>query len=198
MPPQTRQSLILRLANDRDETAWRAFMEHYESFLTSLVSRQGVPQRHVPDVVQLVLMAIARSVSRWNPDGRPASFRRWLTTVSRNIVIRFMQNERKQVGGQGGSALLESLMAIESPPDEDQLRQYETEMIIWAAEQVRDEFLESSWLAFWQTFIEHRSVEEVAGSLGVSAGAVYMSRSRILARIRKLIAEVDEEWTIGG
>ncbi|MEZ6058811.1 MAG: sigma-70 family RNA polymerase sigma factor [Planctomycetaceae bacterium] len=188
--PETRLSLIVRLKDQHNELAWRDFMDAYEPFLNRLAARQGVPERHVPDVVQQVLLAIAKSVDGWNDDGRPESFRRWLATVSRNVVIKFMTRERRQAGGRGGTELVDLLRNVPAEPDEQQVQRYEHELIVWAAEQVRSEFLESSWKAFWATVIEGRSVSEVAAELNLSPGSIYMSRSRIMAKIRTKVDEV--------
>ena len=160
-----------------------------------LVRKQGTPDRHVADVSQQLLIAIAKSVDGWKPDGKVASFRRWLGRVARNVVIKFMVRERKQVTGQGGSDFL--TLAEEMPDasiDAEQARRYEHELILWAAELVRGEFRASSWRAFWATQIEGRSVADVAEELGDTTGSIYMSRSRIFARIRSHIEEVlDDE-----
>ncbi len=192
-PLETRHSLIVRLKSEQNELAWRDFVCAYERFLTQLIRRQGVPDRHVPDVIQQILMTIAKSIDRWQDDGNAASFRRWLTTVSRNVTIRFMTRERKQAGAVGGSDLIAQLQQIEDKPDEQSVRMYEHELIVWAAEQVRHEFLESSWKAFWATTIEARPVDVVAKELGLSTGSIYMSRSRIMARIRTRVAEVSDD-----
>ena len=57
----------------------------------------------------------------------------------------------------------------------------------WAAAQVRSSFRDTTWQAFWQTAILHRDVTEVAKELGMSSGAIYVARSRIIARIRQTI-----------
>ena len=41
--------------------------------------------------------------------------------------------------------------------------------------------------------IEERPVDEVALELDVSPGSIYMSRSRIMARIKKKVAEVEND-----
>ena len=192
-PLETRQSLIVRLKSEQNELAWRDFVCTYEGFLNQLAQRQGVPERHVPDITQQILLTIARSIDGWKDDGNAASFRRWLSTVSRNVVIRFMSRERKQAGGIGGSGLMAQLQNVEEKPDEQRVRQYQHELIVWAAEQVRHEFLETSWRAFWATVIEERPIDDVASELGVSPGSIYMSRSRIMARIRKKVAEVEND-----
>ena len=189
-PPETRPSLIVRLQGVRNEAAWREFVSAYEPFLQRLIERQGVPERHVPDVTQQVLLAIARSVDGWQDDGEPASFRRWLNRVARNVVLKFMARERRQIGGQGGTDWLESLAHVPDAVGDERETAYEYELVVWAAEQVRGEFLETSWKAFWATVIEGRDVAEVAADLGVSPGSVYMSRSRLMARIRAKVREV--------
>ena len=192
-PPETRPSLIVQLKGERNELAWTEFVSAYEPFLQQLIRRQGVPAKHVPDVSQQVLTAVARSVEGWQDDGDPASFRRWLNRVARHVVLKFMTRERRQIGGQGGTDWLESLAHIPDTAGDDREREYEYELVVWAAEQVRGEFLETSWKAFWATSIEGRDVAEVAAELGVSPGSVYMSRSRLMARIRAKVREVTDE-----
>lgn len=65
MPPlETRHSLIVKLKSEQNEIAWRDFVCDYEIFLHKLAHRQGVPERHIPDVTQQVLLAIARAAGR--------------------------------------------------------------------------------------------------------------------------------------
>jgi RNA polymerase sigma-70 factor (ECF subfamily) len=59
----------------------------------------------------------------------------------------------------------------------------------WAADRVRLEFQPSTWAAFWQTAVQQRGVPEVAAELNMSPGAIYVARSRVLARIRQLISQ---------
>ena len=61
--PETRHRLIARLNDQRNELAWTEFVCAYEPFLARLVRRQGTPDRHVPDITQHLLIAIAKSVN---------------------------------------------------------------------------------------------------------------------------------------
>ena len=103
-----------------------------------------------------------------------------------------MSRKRREIGGQGGTDVLDLLANVPDVSD-DQTLKYEYELVLWAAGQVRGEFLESSWKAFWMTFVDGRSVAEVATELGVTPGSIYVSRSRILARIRAIVREVLDE-----
>ena len=189
--PETRPSLIVRLQGQRNERAWEEFVRAYEPFLNSLAARRGVPGRHVPDVTQQILAAIARSVEQWTDDGQPAAKRRRLSRVARNVVIRYMTKERREPAGEGGSAHLDVLHDVAAEPDQAQLQEYDFELILWAADEVRDEFRPTSWTAFWETLVDGHSVDEVSRRLGVSPGSIYMSRSRIMARIRAKVQEAD-------
>lgn len=188
--PETRHSLIVRLKDEQNEPAWTDFSLAYEPFLYRMAERQGVPVRDVPDVVQQVLLAVAKSVDGWKDDGKDGSFRRWLSTVCRNVVIKFMTRERKQSSGRGGTQFVDLMNNVVDKPDQDHVQRYEHELIVWAAEQVKDEFIATSWSAFWATVIEGQSVSDVAAELKISPGSIYMSRSRIMARIKAKVDEV--------
>ena len=57
---------------------------------------------------------------------------------------------------------------------------------------VEGEFTRATWLAFWQTAVLSRPVDEVGAELGISPGAVYIARSRVLARLRTKVEELEE------
>ncbi|MCD0463534.1 sigma-70 family RNA polymerase sigma factor [Roseiconus lacunae] len=186
--PETRPSLIVRLPDHSDQAAWWSFVELYEPFLRHFARRRGVPESHLNDAIQQILLAIAKSVEKFVDDGKAASFRRWMATVARHEVMKYMTKIRRHVAPTGGS---ESLRGLESVADDSELSdQYEHELIVWAATKIRDEFSESSWQAFWQTVICQRPVDDVARELELSRGAIYMARARILKRIRGQVEEV--------
>jgi RNA polymerase sigma-70 factor (ECF subfamily) len=67
--------------------------------------------------------------------------------------------------------------------------EYRWELFSRAATEVRRTAAESTWQAFWLSTIEERPIAEVAQSLGVREGVVYLSRCRIMDRIRKLVKQ---------
>jgi RNA polymerase sigma-70 factor (ECF subfamily) len=72
-------------------------------------------------------------------------------------------------------------------------REFDRRLFDWAAEQVRGEFQAPTWEAFWRTAVDHASPREVAEALGLTVGAVYVAKSRVLARLRAAIAEVQRD-----
>jgi RNA polymerase sigma-70 factor (ECF subfamily) len=72
-------------------------------------------------------------------------------------------------------------------------REYERRLLDVAAEQVRLEFENATWLAFWRTAVEGQAAREAADSLGISVGAVYIARSRVLSRIKEKVSQLRDE-----
>ena len=72
--------------------------------------------------------------------------------------------------------------------------EYKRQLFRWAAERVRGEFRGTTWAAFWETGVEGKKAQAVADTLGMSVGAVYMAKSRVVARIRQVIEQVEGEW----
>lgn len=64
---------------------------------------------------------------------------------------------------------------------------------VQAAKHVREAVAEATWQAFWLSTIENQPTADVARQLGVRQGMVYLSRCRVLDRIRKLLKQWESE-----
>lgn len=191
---ETRPSLVLRLKNARDEEAWREFLSLYQPLLLRLLGSLGVKEADALDVCQQVLAAVAKDVEQWTSDGKPGSFRRWLFQIVRNRAIKFLVAERKRISAAGGSS---GVRRLEAQPDRAASlsdvfeREYRQQLLLLAAEQIRGEFHENTWLAFWKTRVEGQPVADVAKELGMSPGNIYVARSRIIARLGEKVHKLE-------
>ena len=71
--------------------------------------------------------------------------------------------------------------------------EYRRRVFLWAADQIRGEFRRSTWQAFCLTAVEGREPKDAARAAGISVGAVYIARSRVMARLRAVIEQVEGE-----
>ncbi len=197
MEPSTRLSLVLRLRDRRDEAAWAEFVEIYEPLIYRLAHRKGLQDADARDLCQEVFSAVARAIQRWDPDPAKGRFRAWLFRIARNRLIDLLARQRRQVRGTGHTGVQELLEAQPAEEEHQALAEFHAEFqrraFRWAAAQVRQEFTDSTWLAFWKTGVEHRPVAAVAEELGLSMGAVYIARSRVLARLRDRVEQLTED-----
>jgi RNA polymerase sigma-70 factor (ECF subfamily) len=58
---------------------------------------------------------------------------------------------------------------------------------------VRPAFRAPTWQAFWRTAVDGRDAAAVARELGLSVGAVYIARSRVLARIKEQLRPLQDD-----
>jgi RNA polymerase sigma-70 factor (ECF subfamily) len=95
--------------------------------------------------------------------------------------------------GRGGTTAHNLLEQQVSREEEDAFleREHRRCLFDWAAGEVQGEFQPSTWQAFWQTSLEGRNTKEVADSLGMTVGAVYIARSRVLARLKEKIQHIE-------
>jgi RNA polymerase sigma-70 factor (ECF subfamily) len=191
--PSTRYSLLVRLYRPSDALAWQEFMEIYEPLVYRLARRRGFQHADAADLCQQVFQATAGAIERWHARPDRGSFRAWLFRIARNTMLNALRHRARHPGGVGGSDIRRLLDQQPADDDESRLLAVESErhLFQWAAEEVKKEFREPTWQAFWQTSVEGRKPQEVAAELGLSTGAVYIARSRVMARLRRRIEEVE-------
>lgn len=196
MLPTTRNSLLIRLADPRDDVAWSEFVGLYESLVYRIARSQGLQDADAWDVSQEVFRAVARAVTRWVPDPERGSFRGWLFRVARNATLDWLAKRRVEPQGSGDTAL-QTLLNERPAPDPQTARivvaEFRRQLFGWAARQIEPEFQPASWRAFWETAVTGRPAGDVARELSMSVGAVYVARCRITARLRTFIAQVDAD-----
>ena len=193
--PVTRASLLLRIRDGQDKEAWRQFVEIYASLIYGFARKRGLQDADAADLMQDVLRSIASAVGRLDYDPRRGSFRSWLYTVTRNKLYSFLDGQRRHPRGSGDSGA-QQLLEEQAGPDDSAAawdQEYQRRLFGWAADHVRTEFQESTWQAFWQTAVEGRGPKDVARELNLSPGAVYVAKSRVIARLREKIQEVQDE-----
>lgn len=192
----TRPSLLIAIRDTGNQAAWSEFVGVYTPLVFHHCVRRGLQAADAADVAQEVMKAVSGAIARFEYDRKKGSFRGWLLTVTRSKLANFFA-ARARRGTETGETSVVELVSPEASPAEsaDWDREYESRLLAWAMDRVRPEFQESTWLAFVRTAVEERPVAEVATELGISAGAVYIARSRVTARLRRAVAEVDAEET---
>jgi RNA polymerase sigma-70 factor (ECF subfamily) len=191
--PTTRASLLLRLRDPLDEWAWGEFVEIYGPLVQRLAQRRGLQDADAADLMQEVFRTVAGAIGRYDPDPARGSFRGWLSTIARNLIVNLLDAQRRHPRGTGDSDM-HRLLQEQPAPDSQQSALFDAEyrlrVLDWAAGRVRDEFPEATWQAFWKTGVEGRPAQEAARVLGLSVGTVYQYKSRVVARIRREIERV--------
>lgn len=182
--PNTRYSLLARLADAADESAWRTFELTYQPAVYRYARSRGLQEADALEVVQEVMAAVYRAMESWKPSERAGSFRAWLAEAARRVTLQVLrQRDRRDraVGGSSVRVVLESVEGGASSPDDADDRRW---AFFCAAAAVEQEVQELTWRAFWLAAVEGRPAAAVARELGTTVGNVYSAKCRVLNRIR--------------
>lgn len=186
----TRASLLIRLRDRSDQSAWSEFVAVYGPVIYRFARNRGLQDADAADTMQDVLRSVSGAIDRLDYDPRQGRFRGWLFTITRNRVASLLVSRKGKPRGTGNSDV-NSLLAAQADPraglEENWELEYRRSQTAQAMEQVRPEFSEKVWSAFWMTAVEARTAEESGRELGMSAGSVYVAKSRVLARLRQVV-----------
>ncbi len=194
-PLLTRASLLVRLRDPRDAAAWSEFAKLYAEVVYAFARKRGLQDADAADLMQEVLRAVAGNVGRLNYDRSLGTFRGWLYTIARNKINTFLEARQRHARGTGDSAAQHRLEELPNRDvgEDDWDREYERKAFAWAAERIRGEFQPATWQAFWHTAVDGLLASEVGQRLGMTPGAVYVAKSRVLSRLREEIDSIGDK-----
>jgi RNA polymerase sigma-70 factor, ECF subfamily len=179
MPMESTSASLLEQLRQRGTDAWARFVHLYTPVLFRWADRIRVPPADRHDLVQEIFLAVFRALPEFRYDPSQ-SFRGWLYTVA---VNKWRELSRKRSPAAGLPGAIESLAGPDTTAAVDAADDAAV-LVSRAAELIQGEFAATTWKAFWATAVEGRPAATVAAELGVSLNAVYLARSRVLARLR--------------
>jgi len=192
--PETVDSLIIRVRDPSNRAAWLEFERLYRPVIFRIARAKGLQHADALDLVQQVLISVATAIDRYEKQSDGVRFRNWLSRITRNAILKALLRQPRE-RAVGGSAILDVLSNLPAAdPETDALInfEYRRELFQRAAEKVRSEVIESTWLAFELTALQQVPIDRAAQVLAVSIGSVYAARSRVMRRIRNAALRLEE------
>jgi RNA polymerase sigma-70 factor (ECF subfamily) len=150
----------------------------YTPLLLHWARRLGLQEQDAADLVQDVLLVLVRKMPEFQyQPGR--TFRGWMRTV---LMNKWRDRPRREA-----PAPLDSNVEPQAQADNDALeeREYRLYVLGRALQLLAADFEPATWQACWQTVVCGRSAKDVGDELGLSTNAVYLAKSRALARLRR-------------
>jgi RNA polymerase sigma-70 factor (ECF subfamily) len=188
---------LLDQAKAGDSSAWDRLAFVYTPLVIWWCQRQGIrAPPDVEDVTQEVLAAVAGRIGEFTRSSG-GSFRRWLYTITRHKTADFFRRRGRgaAVGGTDAQACLEQLPAAansDSASNEEGVSEGAI-LVRRALELVRPDFQQRTWEAAWRVTVDEQRPAEVAATLGMTVASVHTAKSRVLRRLRALLADLLDE-----
>ena len=197
-PPPTRPSLLVRLRDPRDHVAWEHFVDLYAPLVYGFLRQRGLQDADAADLTQDVLRQVAGAAESFSYDRQKGTFRAWLLTVVKNRLTDHWRHDGLQVRGTGDTSTWRQIQeqipaAADSAESAEWDAAWRRQLFQQAAQQVRADFTEPSWQAFWQTAVEGRSGQDVAAEQSLTIAAVYLAKGRVMKRIKEQIRWLQAE-----
>lgn len=187
----TRATLLLRLNSDgpERELAWSQFCDRYEPIIAGFARRWGAPPEEVHEIVQHVVAGFFAAQPRFAYDPSKGRFRGYLKACVRNRLRQSRRNPMVSIDSPGFAG-----DAPEQEADEAWDQEWERQRLALAVARVRADLGDGpTFQAFEAVTLRGQNPDQVAAALGLSRDSVYQAKSRVLARLRLAIDDVDAE-----
>jgi RNA polymerase sigma-70 factor (ECF subfamily) len=153
--------------------------------LYSWARQVGLSEADTADLVQDVFVTLLQTLPTFEYDRRK-SFRRWLRTVTIN-KWREQGRRRARSPVQAGRGFGEDQLPA---ADLEQFWdvEFRQQLVSRALSIMNRDFQPATWKAFWEQVVGGRPAAAVAAELGMTVGAAFAAKFRILDRLRQEMA----------
>ncbi|HZZ82560.1 MAG TPA: sigma-70 family RNA polymerase sigma factor [Gemmataceae bacterium] len=185
---ETSFSLLERLRDNPDEQAWKRLVDLYTPLLRHWLNRYFLPEADAEDLIQDVMAALVQDLSKFQHNGNPGAFRSWLRTILLNRLKGYWRSLQGKPQATGGANLSQNLEQFEDPSSglsilwDTQHDQYVMRQLL---QQIEPQVTPTTWEAFRRVALDGKDEALVAKELGISLNAVFIAKSRVLARLRR-------------
>jgi RNA polymerase sigma-70 factor (ECF subfamily) len=187
-PSATPASLLDRLRAPGDDSAWERLLTLYGPTVEAWCRQGGASAEDAADIRQDVFRTVAQGIADFRRDRPGDSFRGWLYLTTRRRLLDHQRRAARQPRAEGGTDAQEQFLEIPAaePPGSEAAEA--GEFYQQCIRLIQSEFEERTWRAFWRVTVDGRAAEDVAAELGMTPGAVYIAKSRVLKRLRQEFA----------
>ena len=184
---ETSLSLLYRLQSSPESETWNRLVDLYSPLIRAWLRRYDVPESDVDDLVQEVLLSVAKDLGKFRREGSGA-FRAWLRAILINRLRNYWRARNRLPEATGESELERNLAELDSPTSElSRLwdEEHDQTVLKRLLEIVEPHFAPTTWEAFCRVAFEGDNPRDVAAELQISLNAVAIAKSRVLNRLRQ-------------
>jgi len=179
---------LRRIRDFSDEESWNQFCVLYVPYLDRLLSRIGFERADVLDATQETLATVMAHIGDFHYD-RGGKFRNWLATIAVRNAYRIRRQSHDAMNSPGGT---ENLAALHELACQRTHEAWFEARIEYALRQLEKRANPGDWQAFKQAVLDARSSQEVADSLGINLGSLYVRKARAKRLLLEIVCEIDE------
>jgi len=197
----TRSSLLVRLKDPQDHRSWQEFNAGYGRLIFGFARKAGLTETEAEEVVQETMISAAKNLPEFRYDPTVCSFKTWLLNLSRwRVLDQLRKRIPAKLSAASNGSEADQTSTIERVPDpaDQQLdaiwdQEWKSSLLTTALTRIKPQIDSKDWQIFDLYALKDWSPRDVARSLGVSVGRVYLTKHRISARIKKELKRLEEK-----
>ncbi|MCA9250647.1 MAG: sigma-70 family RNA polymerase sigma factor [Phycisphaerales bacterium] len=189
--PQTRPSLLYSLRDDEPpQSAWRDFFECYAPAVMRVARLRGLNVEDADDVVQTVMLDVAKHIGTFRYDRDRGRFRQWIRRITESKICDFLRRQRTARKYVSPVPVDDFCPAT---PDAVWDEQWRLQDMRWCLNQMALDVSPRRMQAFQMYVLDGVSAADTATSMGMTAGHVYVIRSQMLGELRERMARLKQD-----
>ena len=190
MSHSTRQTLIERVSNSKDEKSWHEFIDIYQRYIQGFMLKMGVDFHEAEDLTQKVLLKLWQKMPEFEYRPGECRFRSWLVIISRSL-LRDYQN-LKQNKMREKIDHVEVLEALVEPDIEAlSLSEWKEFISKLAWERISNRFKPEVLDVFLKS--SEMDIAQIAEESGFAENTVYVYKKRVETALKKEIFNLNYE-----
>jgi RNA polymerase sigma-70 factor (ECF subfamily) len=185
----TSVSLLTRLHDLGDESAWRHFFDRYWKLIYNFSRRSGLGDADAQDIVQQVMVNLTTALPKFEQDPQRGRFKTWLLTIVKRRIIDL---QRRRGRRPSDSIEIEQVEGnCESELEERWDDEWRNHVLNTAMERVRACVSARQFLTYDLLARQGASVAEVCRALDINAASVYLAKHRVGKLMRREIERLE-------
>lgn len=187
----TVSSMTLSGMRSLEDQVWQRVLNRFTPRVSVWLARGGVAVEDVPDQVQEVWRSVLVSLRHFQRHNHGDSFGGWLHTITQRRTIDYLQRSMQDKAIISLMIDEASRQSVNPEDDSVQIQSIRVNQLTIACQKVKEIVHHSTWQAFEMYVIEEKPVEEVVAALNIPEHNVYTAKSRVLRRLRAMMAEIE-------
>lgn len=182
----TRLTLLQRAGTGASD-AWSELDALYRPFIHGWYRSQNVSVADADDLTQEVMAALYQELPNFRHSGNTGAFRTWLRGICFHRLLAYRRGQASRGQAIGGSDFYQQVQSVSEtdPLVADWDREHDQALLRYLFSIIAPQFAQETLGAFKRFTLEGVDAAAVAAEYGISAGAVYVARSRVLRRLRE-------------
>ncbi len=182
------------LTNWENKEEWNSFYKSYYPYLKNMAISCKLPSQDVEDVVQDVLISMAKQFRDKKFTSEKGAFHAWVTKFAKWRIIDIVRKNRirSNLITSGDDLLMESQPDNSQNNDEKYEIEHQREIVKEALKNLKGSRKSKEYHIFYDFFIQNMSKEDIVVKYKTNLNNIYLAKHRVLKRLKKEIKNIDK------